>query len=225
MAITYVGAGTGIGSYGSTGASSTFSFGSSVTANTDVLVLLTSTGPVNPGTTTVSDNLNGNWTQLCNVWNATNGTSLLAFFVQATTTGDPNITVACTNNPNAYFSFLQFTGFAHTATADSSAGGYSFSDTAVTPLSRATASNYNNEILLALLKVQQFYSPDPPTGWTQLESITYYYAIEATPTSVPFTTTFGTASTYDIQTFGIYDLQSIAATPLMVTRKNVLYFI
>jgi hypothetical protein len=203
MALSYVGDGTGAhGPYGS--GINSFSFGASVTANTDVLVFLTA-GNANPGTVTVSDNLNGTWNQGFNVYNAANGNSLFGFYVQATTTGDPNISLNCASAANGIAYVHQFTGFQYTATWDAAAGGHSLSNTSVSNWTNPAATNFNNEFLIAVLAASAGGSGSPPTGWTQIVFGSEFEVISATPASFAVNSPMGGSGTFDAFVMGLHD--------------------
>src|ERR1700685_4751388 len=102
----------------------------------------------NPGTITVSDNVNtGNYAPLNSYVDAGTSTGIAWFFKVANASGTP--TVSCTESSNQFGQLIiaRYNGFLGTPTADTSMTGVVTGTTTSVSCSRIT-TNFNNELLL-----------------------------------------------------------------------------
>ena len=208
MALSYV-------TYNSTLCSpgtNTLLFGATVTAATDIIVLMYAAN-TEGSAITASDNLNGAYNNIgTNEWDSTNGYFLATYFVQASATGDPTVTFDVTGAYGTLIA-MQFTGFAGIATADSGANYYNYSTSAAYLVATAVTA-FNNEIMLALTQYSTSLAATP-SGWGSPWYNQGMYAIGASAgTNFDINQAFTTSGKFDIIVRGIYDNTAPTAYPL-----------
>jgi hypothetical protein len=185
-------------------------FTSSVASGTVIVVQMWITGlsTNNPGTITVTDNVNtGAYTQIgATYFDSYSENYLAQFYKVANATGTPTVSVSYAN-PNTETDMIvsQVTGWAGTPTVDPSAyqtanGGSAGGTAVVVDVSTAHA----NEILYATLN-DSSYDSAYPSGWTNMFSGRFFNAIVASPAANNLSATLGASSNWAIMTGGLYD--------------------
>jgi hypothetical protein len=157
----------------------------------------------------VADSINGAMASISAQSDATNSKSLGGFGILANASGTPSVQWTAPSYL-ASVALLDVTGFAGVATADNGFnGGVPYAaTTATTAIACTPVSNFNNEILIAVVtQGNGSYSFPTPSGWTLVSGgYKVYYQICATAgTSAPFNSTLTGSTTWDVAVFGVYD--------------------
>ena len=159
------------------------------------------------GTITVADSINtGNYIQLANYQDATNGSSAALFYKVANAAGIPTVTATCSTPEYGGICIADFTGFTGTVTVDAgaatTAGGNGITVTD-TPVTNAKA----NELMLCTGAINAGWVSAPAT-WIGAPTTTQtglYYAIVASASqNTPFSGTIGSPVIWDVATAGLY---------------------
>jgi len=221
MTISYI-TSSGAGNSGSSPHTTTYGAALAI-GNVGVAFVTNNSGS---GAFTVSDNLNGSYTELYSYYSSALGYNVTLWWVVVNTAGTPTITVTGTGG---YFqvSCSGFSGFLGTPTSDTAIqANYSGSSTTSISISTIT-SNYNNELMIVTPANNITYIPTAPTGWGTGYAALYCSIQSTAGTNAPFNGTFAASCTWDAIVAGIYDNPTVSGpvSPLLYNRKNVLYFI
>ena len=160
------------------------------------------------GTLTVNDSVNaGNYTQLVNYQDATNGSTAALFYIVANALGTPTVTATCSTTEYSGICIGHFAGFTGTVTSDTGAitqaGGNSATVTD-SPVTNAKA----NELIVCTASLGVGWATAPST-WAGVGSTTQtgmYYAVVATASqNTPFSGALGSGGgIWDVATAGLY---------------------
>lgn len=161
-------------------------------------------------TVTVSDNLNGSYTQSgTQAVNASfgsgSGAITVAFLVHVTTSGTPNITITTTGYTGAFIAPLEMrlTGFSGTGTLDSAASGNA-QGTGTTITNAPGSTAHANEMALAMSRTD-FSGLTLPSGWGSTSGNTAGQLYASSSSAVSFPATMSPSQNWINSIITVYD--------------------